>query len=303
MRVRSVLSGSSVWRIRLTLAGAGLVAMSVIAAMSLDRAVADQAPEVKRAPAIATPNASRCDWLDPSVCLQPWPNNFFTRADKKTATKLRINLNKASMAVNTGVTPGSGGDFFTDPNTPINPVDYNRNDGFSPGQAIVVHVKGMDNQAAFDATGIVPITNIADYSRANQPVVVINDSPGFVGQRIVCRARSDRDHQRGSAPDHPAYPELRRGNPLRSGVAEHEERGRCCDPGIQRLPCLSRPHQDQEKGGRGSPEEDGVDHRGGDQGQDLTKESLSGLGLHHRQSPLPQRASPRDAQRRILASR
>ncbi len=160
------------------MAGAGLVAMALAAAVSLDRAVADRTAEVKRAPAIATPNANRCDWLDPSVCLQPWPNNFFTRPDKKTATKLRINLNKASMAVNTGVTPGSGGDFFADPDTPIDPVDYNRNDGFSPGQAIVVHVKGMDSQAAFDATGIVPVSNIADYSRATQPVVVINARTG-----------------------------------------------------------------------------------------------------------------------------
>lgn len=196
MRMSSRL-GNSVDRFGVKAFGLAALALSILAAFSLDSASADRGREIYKAPAIATPNASRCDWLDPSVCLQPWPNNFFTRPDKNTATKLRINLKRASMAVNTGVTPGSGGDFFADPNTPIDPVDYNRNDGFSPGQAIVVHVKGMDNQAAFDSTGIVPITNIADYSRPSQPVVVINAKTGqrhpvFAELDQVATSNSDR---------------------------------------------------------------------------------------------------------------
>lgn len=147
-----------------------------------------------RGPAIATPNSNRCDWLDTSVCLQPWPNDYFTKADRSTATGRRINLNRASMPVNSGVALDNP---FATRGTRIDPTEYNRNDGFSPGQAIVVRVPGMDNQAAFDRTGIVPITDIADYSRTSQPVVVINTKTGkrhpiFAELDKVATADSDR---------------------------------------------------------------------------------------------------------------
>ena len=34
---------------------------------------------------------------------------------------------------------------------PIDPIEYNRNDGFSPGSPIVTKVPGLDNEAALDA--------------------------------------------------------------------------------------------------------------------------------------------------------
>ena len=37
-------------------------------------------------PAIDTSNADRCDFMDPTVCLQPWPNDYFTKADATTDT-------------------------------------------------------------------------------------------------------------------------------------------------------------------------------------------------------------------------
>ena len=46
-------------------------------------------------------------------------------------------------------------------NKPIDPTEWNRNDGFSPGQEIVVHVPGLDNRDAFRKTRAVPITDIA----------------------------------------------------------------------------------------------------------------------------------------------
>ncbi len=39
---------------------------------------------------------------------------------------------------------------------PVEPADYNRNDGFSPGSPIHTKIPGLDNQAAFDRTGLVP---------------------------------------------------------------------------------------------------------------------------------------------------
>src|SRR6266702_8944145 len=78
----------------------------------------------------------RCDPLDPSVCLQPWPNDYFTVKDKTTDTGLCVNLDLASMPRNAA-------------GKPIDPTDWNRNDGFSPGQEIVTHVPGLDNTTAF----------------------------------------------------------------------------------------------------------------------------------------------------------
>lgn len=114
-----------------------------------------------KGPRIQTPNADRCDFLDTSVCLYPWPNNLYLDRDKSTASGWRVDLDPASMPKNI---EGVG----------IDPTDHNRNDGFSPGQAITLHIPGLDNQAAFDRSKIVPIDDPGDYRRKKQPVVVIN---------------------------------------------------------------------------------------------------------------------------------
>jgi hypothetical protein len=110
-------------------------------------------------------STGRCDPLDPSVCLYPWPNDYFTVADPSTDTGRRLNLDPASMPKNrSGV--------------PINPADYNRNDGFSPGQLIVTKVPGLESQEAFDQTGAVPITDVSQSFDPNQPIVVLNADTG-----------------------------------------------------------------------------------------------------------------------------
>jgi hypothetical protein len=102
-----------------------------------------------------------CDPLDPAVCLQPWPNDYFTVADSTTDTGKRLNLNVLSM-------PRSR------QNSPIQPTEWNRNDGFSPGQKIVTKVPGLDTPQAFNKTGAVPITDIERTYEPNQPIVVID---------------------------------------------------------------------------------------------------------------------------------
>ena len=102
-----------------------------------------------------------CDPLDPAVCLQPWPNDFFTVQDPTMDTGRRLNLQLLDMPRNVA-------------NNPIRPEEWNRNDGFSPGQEIVTRVPGLDNQAAFQRTGAVPITNIQRTYDRNQPILVIN---------------------------------------------------------------------------------------------------------------------------------
>src|SRR3954462_15286400 len=57
-----------------------------------------------------------CDPIDPHACLLPFPNDYFTVADKTTATGKRLNLNALSMPRNVV-------------GKPIDPSEWNRNDG------------------------------------------------------------------------------------------------------------------------------------------------------------------------------
>ena len=71
--------------------------------------------------ATATPAAAQslpqagCDPLDPAVCLQPWPNDFFTVADPSTDTGRRLDLNPLGMPRNIA-------------GNPIRPDEWNRSD-------------------------------------------------------------------------------------------------------------------------------------------------------------------------------
>ncbi len=111
--------------------------------------------------ALAAPGEVGCDPLDGAVCLQPWPNDYFTVADPSTDTGRRLDLNPLAMPRNVA-------------GNPIRPDEWNRNDGFSPGQEIVTKVPGLDSPAAFANTGAVPITDMAQSFRKNQPIVVVN---------------------------------------------------------------------------------------------------------------------------------
>lgn len=101
------------------------------------------------------PTMGQCDFLNREYCQFPWPNNFFTVPDATTDTGLRVNLNVAMMPRN-----ASG--------VPINPTEWNRNDGFSPGQPILVRVPGLD----LAKTGAAPLTNIAASLANGAPIAV-----------------------------------------------------------------------------------------------------------------------------------
>ncbi len=57
-------------------------------------------------------------------------------------------------------------------------ASYNSNDGFSPGQSIVVRVPGLDTPEALAATGPVSLTALGEYADENAPVVVIDKKTG-----------------------------------------------------------------------------------------------------------------------------
>jgi hypothetical protein len=113
----------------------------------------------------ATPRGPKCDPFDPSLCMQPFPNDYFTVADPSTETGRRLNFQADAMPQNKN-------------GVPIDPTDFNRADGFSPGSAITVKIPEVETQAAFDNTGFVPITDPGAYSDADQPAVVIDADTG-----------------------------------------------------------------------------------------------------------------------------
>ena len=147
-------------------------------------------PQPYTGPAIDTSNAGRCDFLDPAVCLQPWPNDYFTVADPNSDTGRRVHLDPNS-------TPANKADVH------ISTAELNRNDGFSPGNMIIARIPGLDNPQALANTGAVTVDHQEDYSDPNQPVVVINAD---TGQRQPIWTEIDYnpiDPAKGHDPDSP----------------------------------------------------------------------------------------------------
>src|SRR5688572_29258230 len=98
-----------------------------------------------------------CDPVDASACQLPFPSDYYTTADATKATGIRVNLNRAAMPENV---------FGTN----INPGEWNRNDGFSPGSALLVHVPNLD----LATSGVAPSTDIGRSLAGNAPIVLLN---------------------------------------------------------------------------------------------------------------------------------
>jgi hypothetical protein len=108
------------------------------------------------------PDASgACDFLDPAKCLYPFPNDRFTVRDRSTETGRRVQFATESMPRNAA-------------GVPIDPTEWNRNDGFSPGSAILTHVPGLD----LERTGAAPETDIGRSMRASSPIVLLDATSG-----------------------------------------------------------------------------------------------------------------------------
>lgn len=117
-------------------------------------------PDAELIPAAADALARGCDILDPAHCLYPFPNDHFTVAaaagspqavnpddPARSGTGRRVNLNIAAMPRNIA-------------GKPIDPSEWNRNDGFSPGQMIITYVPGLAANADGTVPGAPPITDI-----------------------------------------------------------------------------------------------------------------------------------------------
>ena len=112
-------------------------------------------------PQIDLATAGRCDILDPAKCLFPFPNDHFSVPDPSTDSGRRISFQQASMPANVG-------------GVHVNPAEWNRNDGFSPGSAGLLFVPGID----LAQTGASPITDIEQSLTADAPVLMIDAATG-----------------------------------------------------------------------------------------------------------------------------
>ena len=146
----------------------GLVGGALLLAAVLAMAIASTAGAARvRRPATtsAAKPAADCQPFSKQPCLLPFPNNLYTKRDRSTPTGVRVNLPGAVMPVN------AKGERMS-------PSQYNRNDGFSPGSAIILHVTGLDNAAAFAKTNPVGVLNMGAEFAKNQPIVVIDQATG-----------------------------------------------------------------------------------------------------------------------------
>jgi hypothetical protein len=144
----------------------GTIAAALIAVLLGSKLGATAAAAgVNRAAGAAATPAADCQPFGTAPCLLPFPNNLFTRPDRSTPTGVRVNLPAAAMPVNTM-------------GQQISVAEYDRNDGFSPGSALIVHVPGLDNSQAFAQTGAVGLANMAQTFAQRQPIVVIDAATG-----------------------------------------------------------------------------------------------------------------------------
>ena len=104
-------------------------------------------------------SAAKCDPIDPRACLLPWPNNQFTKADKRMPTGLRLDLAAKDMPKNKA-------------GQPIDMSAFAGNDGFSPGAQIMTRVPGF----SLARTGAVSLKNLGAYTKRDAPVIVLDVS-------------------------------------------------------------------------------------------------------------------------------
>ena len=112
--------------------------------------------------------ADRCDFIvdqQAPLCMVPFPNNFYTRADTTTESGRRVHFRTDAMPKNNA-------------GVPIDAAPYNESDGFSQGQGIVLRVPGLDNPAALAQTNPVGLADPQRYLDPDAPVVVLNSKTG-----------------------------------------------------------------------------------------------------------------------------
>ena len=200
--------------------------------------------------------------------------------DASTDTGRRLNLEPASMPANKD---GLG----------IDPTEQNRNDGFSPGQTIIVHVPGLETQAALRRTpALVPLTDLGALRRRTQAVVVINARRPASASRSGAELDSNAADRRRTVNLIIRPPRTSTGRALHRRAAQPEGRERQDDPARRsrfrvyrdKLITEQKPRSRTRRARHGAAIFKTLEKAG-----DRAQQPLHGLGLHGRQRA---RASP-----------
>ncbi|MEU4421080.1 hypothetical protein AB0F81_10660 [Actinoplanes sp. NPDC024001] len=93
----------------------------------------------------------------PRSGLLPFPSDRFTVPDRTSPTGLRVNFAADALPANVA-------------GRHIDPAEWNRQDGFSPGTPILVDVPGLDPAAS----GIAPVTDIGRSLAPDAPILLLN---------------------------------------------------------------------------------------------------------------------------------
>ncbi len=129
-------------------------------------------------------DATACDAFASKACLMPFPNDMnLTVKDRKSPTGLRLHLPAKAMPANKD-------------GKRITVAEYNRQDGFSPGQSIVVRVKGLNTASAFKRSRLVPLGDLGQSFAKRAGVVVINARTGkrqLIYAELDANAKSAKD--------------------------------------------------------------------------------------------------------------
>jgi hypothetical protein len=110
-------------------------------------------------------NPAGCDPLDPAQCMLPYPNDWFTKPDAHSATGRRLDLTVLGMPHNAA-------------GKPIEPLEWNRSDGFSAGAQILTVVPGMTRNDDLAVSDIPPVTDLSLNGDENAGVVLLDTQTG-----------------------------------------------------------------------------------------------------------------------------
>ncbi|QYG93760.1 DUF4214 domain-containing protein [Iamia sp. SCSIO 61187] len=102
-----------------------------------------------------------CSTLDRTRCLLPFPNDELTLPDPSTDTGRRVVLKPPWV-------PGTAN------GTPFDPTEWNRQDGFSPGSALLLHSGGIDPEQS----GLPGLDDIGASLAEDAPIVIVDTVTG-----------------------------------------------------------------------------------------------------------------------------
>lgn len=104
--------------------------VAVGAGLGTAAAAASAAPPPSVDWGASVPGAPACDPLGGPTCMAPFPSDYYTVVDHAMPSGRHVVFPLAAMPANAG-------------GVHITPAAYGRNDGFSPGSSILVHVTGL----------------------------------------------------------------------------------------------------------------------------------------------------------------